>query len=779
MDSRFEREVFAEQLKILYAGYPQSFFITIAVATVMTVVHGETAEPILCGWLLLHAVVLIGRGILTLRYQRAEPNLDELGTWSRYYLIGITLSGLVWGSAGLLLFPESSLPLQVFTVLVLAGLSAGALSVLGVMIQAYLLYALPVLVPVVINSLLHADQLHYSISILVLLLFVFLFKAARRLSESLSDSFRLRFENQDLLNALQAEKNQLGSRLTRILQDFSTEIYIVDLDTLKIIQANAGAVRNLGYSEDELMKLRLTDVCPTLMPGLVTTVIDPLRSGERDYAVFRGNHSRKDGSTYPVEARYQISQQEEPPVCVVTVLDVTERFRYEERLRYHTDYDQLTGLPNKTLALTRASQAYSECRRTHAKMVLMFLDLDDFKNINDTMGHNVGDEVLMKQAQRLKRVLRATDTAARISGDEFLILITELRDEHHTVLIAEKILDAVEEPFSVADKEIFMTASIGISIYPDDASSPEMMLKHADAAMYGAKGLGKNNFQFFTQSMEESAERLVAIEFELRKALENGELDVHYQLQCNGQTSNPVGVEALLRWHSSALGNIPPAEFIPVAESTGMIMSIGEWVLHKACLDAARWYQLFVQPLKVAVNVSSRQFKSGTLVQSVNEALTRSGLPPEMLELEVTESLLVEDVAETMETLNSLRALGVSLSLDDFGTGYSSLSYLKRFPLQVLKIDKSFIQDIEDDINDQTLVNTIIVMSHSLNLSVVAEGVETAEELEFLLEHGVDVIQGYLVSKPLPVSELEDQLLCIETASPGGRCDGMHIGLDS
>ncbi|MES9936168.1 MAG: EAL domain-containing protein [Sedimenticola sp.] len=777
MESRFEREVFSEQLKILYAGYPQSLVVTLAVASVMAVVHSKASLPILVGWLVAHVLVLVARGVLTLRYRMKRPREEELDAWAWYYMVGLAASGVVWGSAGVLLFPEESLPLQVFTVLVLAGLSAGALSVLGVMLKAYLVYVVPVLVPVVLHAFLHGGQLHLSIGILISLLFIFLYKAASRLNDTMVLSFQLRYEKQDLLTQLRREKTRLGSRLTRILQDFSTEIYIIDLDTLKVIQANAGAVRNLGYDEDELLKLRLTDICPSLMPGLMSTVIEPLRSGEREYVVFQGNHRRKDGSTYPVEARYQISRKEHPPVCVVTVLDVTERFRYEERLRYQANYDQLTGLPNKTLALTRASQAYARCRMNHTKMALMFIDLDDFKHINDTMGHNSGDEVLKQQAQRLQKVLRTTDIAARIGGDEFLILISDLNDEIDTVLIAEKILDALERPFAVEEKEIYMTASIGISIYPDDATSPEAMLQHADAAMYGAKEKGKNTFQFFSISMEESAERQLAIEFELRKALERDEFSIHYQMQCDAKTLSPIGAEALLRWNNPALGQVPPAEFIPVAENTGMIVSIGDWVLQQACNDAASWSTISNRPVKVAVNVSPRQFRSGNLIGGVETALLQSGLPAECLELEITENLLVENVSETMETLNALRSLGVSLSLDDFGTGYSSLNYLKRFPLQVLKIDKSFIMDLENDPNDRTLVKTIIVMSQSLNLRVVAEGVETEYELEFLCQHGVDHIQGFLVSTPLPRVEFRDQLACYASPSDDERCRQVRAGL--
>ena len=422
-------------------------------------------------------------------------------------------------------------------------------------------------------------------------------------------------------------------------------------------------------------------------------------------------------------------------------------------------HDALTGLPNRLLFNDRLHSSLRSAHRTGEMFAVLFVDLDRFKTINDSLGHSVGDQVLKAVTRRLTGTVRASDTVARYAGDEFTLILRHMVQREDVLRIAEKVIRVMEAPLTLDDhSELNITASVGISFYPDDADNAEALLKHADVAMYSAKGMGRNNYQAFVAVPEESHQQRIALETKLRVAERNGELLVYYQPQVDTQTEDIIGMEALVRWEHPELGMISPGFFIPIAEETGLITSIGEWVLRTACRDAVAWQKKYHLPLRIGVNLSALQLRQPNLVRLVEGVLAQTGMQPRLLELEVTESINVRDIPNLLETLGGLRALGCSIAIDDFGTGQSSLDYIRHFPADRVKIDQSFVRNIGIDPDDEAIVRATITMAHNLNHSVVAEGVELEQHLEFLRKHGCEELQGYLFCRPLSHTSFENML---------------------
>ncbi len=438
-----------------------------------------------------------------------------------------------------------------------------------------------------------------------------------------------------------------------------------------------------------------------------------------------------------------------------TGTDITSRKLSEQRIHHVAQHDVLTGLPNRSLLQDRLEQAVAYAGRTSHPIWVMLIDLDRFKFVNDSMGHKAGDVLLVTIAARLRSALRDTDTVARLSGDEFVVILTEHEDEKLSVDIVQRLMDSVARPVMLGSKEFMVTASIGVAVYPTDGAPADTLIEHADIAMYRAKKLGRNNFQFYTPAMNDEALERVRIETALRSALERNEFVLHYQPQVDLKTGKICGMEALLRWKHPELGMVAPSRFIGVAEETGLIVQIGAWVMRTACAQNRAWQDAGLGKLRVAVNLSARQFGAPNLLADINTVLADTGLAPDCLEIELTESLFMNDVTVAVDLMHSMKALGVNLSIDDFGTGYSSLSYLSRFPIDVLKIDRSFVADITRDANDAAIVSSIIALAHNLKLAVIAEGVETAEQLDYLRSRGCDEMQGYYFSKPLSAYDFE------------------------
>ena len=494
-----------------------------------------------------------------------------------------------------------------------------------------------------------------------------------------------------------------------------------------------------------------------ILPDDRQTVLDAVEQAmqeRRPYRVeYRILQPDKTERVVHEQGEFTLDADGNPLRMIGTMQDVTERKLAQDRLSFLAYYDNLTGLPNRSLLIERMQQAMVESRRVERLVAVLFLDLDRFKFINDTLGHDFGDALLKMVSERLSSLLRPGDTVSRYGGDEFTLVLANVAHADDVTRIAQKILERFTFPFHIGGRDLFVTASVGITLYPLDDGSVEELLKNADAAMYHAKEHGRNTFQFYTAEMNVRAARRLALETGLRHALERNELSLHYQPQVDLKTGNLYGMEALLRWKSPEFGPVSPVEFIPLAEETSLIQPIGEWVLRTACTQTRAWHEAGFRDLRIGVNLSARQFQQKNLVQIIRRALADSALEPQHLDLELTESMLMHDIERTVFALTELEALGITISIDDFGTGYSSLSYLKRFPIDVLKIDRSFVNDITADTDDAAIVTAIIAMAHSLEIKVVAEGVETPEQQDFLKQRGCDAMQGYYFSKPLPAED--------------------------
>jgi diguanylate cyclase (GGDEF)-like protein len=423
-----------------------------------------------------------------------------------------------------------------------------------------------------------------------------------------------------------------------------------------------------------------------------------------------------------------------------------------EHLAYH---DALTGLPNRPLFMDRLIMALAQAARVNQKVAVFFLDLDRFKDINDSLGHSTGDGLLKAVAERIRRCVREGDTVSRFGGDEFTLMIPTVDHIEDAAKIAQKIIETLKIPFSIADHELFVTTSIGISLYPNDGTDPETLVRNADTAMYRAKDQGRDNYQLYAPAMNARALERLALENMLRKALSHRDFVLFYQPVVDINSKNVVGVEALIRWKHPELGLLSPAHFISAAETSGLIIPIGDWVLRTACRQAKLWQKKIDSELTVAVNLSARQFQQPNLTEEIAEVLEETGLEAKYLELEITESNAMQNAENTIYTLRELKALGVRISMDDFGTGYSSLNYLKRFPIDTLKLDQSFVREITSNPTDAAIATAVIAMAHTLNLKVIGEGVEKEDQFEFLQKRGCDYIQGYLFSPPLAVENLE------------------------
>ncbi len=512
---------------------------------------------------------------------------------------------------------------------------------------------------------------------------------------------------------------------------------------------------------------RVTGYAPTDVIGRVTRLLyanrQPSELYEHIFTAVANNNiwqgevwsRKKDGTVYPEWVNVNAVRNEAGQIVeyVVIASDITDRKRSEERLNYQANYDALTELPNRSLFIDRLRQAISRAKREDTQLALLFVDLDRFKNINDSMGHSAGDKLLVQVAKALRACVRESDTIARFGGDEFAIILSPIYGPKNAGTVAQTLLKVLSRPVLVDGYECLVGGSIGISIFPGDGQTPEDLVKNADAAMYRAKDEGRNTYQFFTAEMQQLALARIGLERDLRYAIERHEFVLNFQPKVALSTDKAVGLEVLVRWHSGKRGVVSPADFISLAEENGQIVALGEWVLRAACRQYVEWHKAGCAPGSMAVNVSGRQLRSPHFIKMVNDILTETQMPTAALELELTESFLMENEDQVMRTLNDLRGLGLHLSVDDFGTGYSSLSYLKRFPISTLKIDKSFVQDIPGDDEDLAIVAAILRMASALKLEVVAEGVETAEQLRILREMGCDVVQGYFFSRPLSAKD--------------------------
>ena len=567
------------------------------------------------------------------------------------------------------------------------------------------------------------------------------------------------FKNHAVILEEQVQARTADLHRFRAAMDATADaITLMSRTTMRFVEVNATACRMLGYGRDEMLQIgpaQLFAGAPHQLEREYDAIIAGDTAGELKETLLR----RQDGTHLLVEVHRHVHRSGADWIVVGVLRDITERKEAEKRLIQMAHYDALTDLPNRTLFFKNLTRILSRATDRGWCGALLCIDLDHFKNINDTRGHALGDELLRQVSHRLVECIRIRDSIARLGGDEFAIILAARGGQQRAYALAKRILERLRQPFFVKGSEVTVSASIGIAIFPDDALMAETLVKYADTAMYQAKHAGRDTFRFFTKQMNTDALARLDIETALRKAVDNQEFVLHYQPKMQIDSGRLCGVEALLRWQRPGFGLVSPAEFIPVLEDTGLILPVGRWVLDTACRQIAAWQATSIGRVPVSVNIAGRQFIAGNLELEVIRALESSNIDANLLELELTESSLMANTQSTIKTLQILRNLGVSISIDDFGTGYSSLAYLRRFPVDKLKIDIAFIGGITTNADDAAIVLAIIRMAQTLKLEVIAEGVETAAQLEYLRSHRCDQIQGYYFSRPLPVTELEGMLL--------------------
>jgi len=526
----------------------------------------------------------------------------------------------------------------------------------------------------------------------------------------------------------------------------------------RIIECNSALARILGYpSREDILNLNTHELYLDPDDREVTLAALLQQKFLVNYEICL---KRKDGAAVWVLANESLLEDEPAgPVLEGSLIDITERKRVEEQSHHQAYHDALTDLPNRILFHDRLSLAILHAHRRKQKLAVMFIDLDHFKHVNDTLGHSAGDEVLIAVAERLKSCLREEDTVARVGGDEFLVLLTGISRESDAAQMARKLLKVLAEPFAFRKREIFLSASIGVGLFPNDGGDAETLVTNVDTAMYRAKEAGRNNYQFFTPHMQERSQERAHIESGLRRALPREEFALHYQPILEMKARQIVGVEALIRWNHPERGLLAPKDFIGVAEDAGLIVAVGEWILRRACRTVRGLQERAFPGLRIAVNLSARQFQDRGLVSTIERVLSETGLPPGDLELEITESIAMQNLGLTGEVLGELARMGILVSMDDFGTGHSSLNYLKHFPIHRLKVDRSFVAGMTRDERDRSIVAAIISMAHNLGLRVTAEGVETSEQAEMLEALACDHVQGFLFARPFPEPDLQERLL--------------------
>ncbi len=549
----------------------------------------------------------------------------------------------------------------------------------------------------------------------------------------------------------QLDKQLLEQRFHSVTKHANDIILLVNQDGL-IVDANHRALEAFGYSYQQIMELKISDL--RLVEDREQSQEQRRQLEKQGALLFEAQFLRQDGSTFPAEVSARLIELDGHTYFQGILRDITERKRAEEQIMFLAHHDCLTGLPNRNLLQDRLRQNLARARRNGSKCAILFLDFDRFKNINDSLGHSVGDGVLKEVAVRLQSCLREGDTVARVGGDEFVILLSDLEDPRPAVSVAQKITALGTQPYEVEGQKFRLTISIGICMFPEDGGDFESLLKNADSAMYHAKNAGRNTFSFYTDDMNAKTLEVLNLERDLQNALENNDFTLHYQPQIDLASGSITGVEALLRWTHPVHGEMSPAVFIPIAEEHGLITAIGNWVLETACKQSVEWQEQGLPPIRMAVNISALQLHHIDFYEWLSNTLGRTGMNPELLELELTESAVMQDEKTAQILLQQLKALGVQLAIDDFGTGYSSLSHLKRFPIDKLKIDRSFIKDLPLDTEDGAITQAIIGVGRSLKQKVIAEGVETIEQQNFLRQEGCDEMQGFYFSRPVPADQL-------------------------
>lgn len=572
--------------------------------------------------------------------------------------------------------------------------------------------------------------------------------SAREQAETLLEQKSLHLFNQ----ALERERVAIALRESeeryRLIVELSPDAILIEVDEKIVFTNHAARLLFCESDADCLIGKSLLSLADSTCQKKIEEELQRLRNGHHcseseELAI------RLDGSSFEVAVQRVTLTYNGKNAVQMIARDISTRKQFEHQLAYQATHDALTGIPNRIRLLEMLTQALNFADRYQFPVWVAFLDLDRFKFINDHYGHRVGDKLLINMTRRLQAVMRKTDTVGRYGGDEFILILRGGPEENMNAVMVERIMEAVSEPMEIDGHHLQLSCSLGLATYPDDGATPESLIENADIAMYRAKESGRNQYQFFMREMNQQHQERSRIESALHNVLERGELFIEYQPQLDLRSGRIKGIEALLRWQHPELGLLTPSRFISIAEENGMIGPIGKWIIKQACWQCARWEQAGLGKLRVTVNLSVRQLDAHELFRTIETALTESGLSPDCLELELTETLMMCDLEHTLEVLNKLRKMGVGIAVDDFGTGYSSFTFIKRLPLDCLKIDQSFIQGLEESEDNKIIVRTFIQLAHNLKLRVIAEGVETAYQRNFLYENGCDEIQGYVFCRPL------------------------------
>jgi diguanylate cyclase (GGDEF)-like protein/PAS domain S-box-containing protein len=753
-----------KQVELLYTQSRAALLTALGVALFIGIYFWSVADRLhLLTWLGMISFMSLVRLVLYDRFRRIQLKSFNRNFWLRWHILLTFISGVVWGLLGLIYDPGWPVAHQVVLIVVLSGMGIGSFMAYSAVLEVFVVYLIPLLLPLMVSFFADGDQATTFLGGLLFLFATGILLLAQRFHLTVIDSIHLSLSHQFLQQEVHSGTRRLlmteqalqnsEEKFDQVLESSLDGFWDWDLISGQFYLSPRWK-EQLGYTDDELPNTFDTwesrlhpDEREEVMRKLQAYLNNPWGSWEEE---FRLRHKNGDYRWIQARAKPVLGDNDKVVRLTGVHTDISERVIAEGQVNYLAYHDSLTELPNRLLFNDRVDHAIARAKRADKCLGILFFDLDHFKHINDSLGHPAGDRVLTQVARRLRKVVRKEDTLARLGGDEFAVLIENVERTQGLAVVAEKLLGRFGAPFKEEEHEFYLNASIGISVYPRDGESPAALLKNADAAMYKAKNSGRGSYQFYTEELTNNAYQHFTLEAGLRQALINDQFELHYQAKISLQSGRLVGAEALIRWRHPEMGYIGPDAFIPVAEESGLIRELGEWVLVNACIDAREWCGREIDFGHVAVNLSGVQLQHETFVVSVRRVLQETGLDARYLELEVTENFLMRDAEASARYLNDLRQLGLSIAIDDFGTGYSSLAHLTRFPVNKLKIDRSFVTNARQDEHNREISRTIISLGHALDMLVVAEGIEEAEQLEFLRQAGCDEGQGYFISKPLP-----------------------------
>ena len=770
----------AEQLRLLFRFSVVGHLATLLVIFILGgILWQDLARPALFMWFVATTMVAIGRYLLYKAFIRDPPPASDLKVWEGRFIAGTILAGVCWAIIGTALLPDSArLAQRLSVVMLVVLLITGAVAYYAPHRYAYKVMALFGLVPLAVTLGRSGDRNQAFLSGSILILAVILPYVHARVHKALVDSLTTRNVRDSLSTELESERSRLQEVNEALAEETSeklraqqsellaaqklrmhferTPLAVLEWDREGRVTAwNPAAEAIFGFPAYDAIGKPVAQILGSDAErhNIETMCRELLEAGDGNKTTL-GNVTRGGRS---IQCEWYNTPLVDGAGKVTgfasLVHDVTERLNTERTIHYMAHHDALTGLPNRRLMQDRLNQAIMSARRKQRHVAVLFLDLDRFKVVNDTLGHDTGDFILKDVARRLASCVREGDTVSREGGDEFVIILPDLERPEHARVVADKIMKDLVRPVEIGGHEIHVTPSIGISQYPNDATDVHQLLKHADNAMYQAKDAGRNTIRFFTNDLNFLLSKRLEIEGRLRKAIDNEEFFLRYQPQVELASGRISGMEALIRWNDPQKGEIFPKDFIFVAEELGLIVPIGEWVFHTACRQLRQWEEDGLPPVTISINISPRQFMSRRLVSTLLAIVREVGADPRHIELEITETMIMRNVEQSIETLSQLRSVGMHVAVDDFGVGYSSLSQLKRLPASSMKIDRSFIMNVPEDASSSSITEAIIAMAKRLKLRCIAEGVETRAQLEFLRANQCDSFQGYLFSRPVTALE--------------------------